>query len=43
MMILYDAIKTIQNSVFVFFLKKGQKPVLFRNPKESELTKTKCM
>ena len=29
MVILHDAIKTIQNGVFVFFLKKGQKPVSF--------------
>jgi len=27
MVILHDAIKTIQNSVFVFFSKKEQKPV----------------
>jgi len=36
MMILYDAIKTIQNRVFVFFLKKEQKPIyLKKQTKES--------
>jgi len=30
MMILYDAIKTIQNRVFVFFLKKEQKPIYLK-------------
>jgi len=30
MMILYDAIKTIQNRVFVFFLKKRAKTYLFK-------------
>jgi len=30
MVILHDAIKTIQNGVFAFFLKKEQKPVSFQ-------------
>jgi len=30
MVILHDAIKTIQNSVFVFFPKKDEKPVSFQ-------------
>ena len=38
MVILYDAIKTIQNGVFAFVLKKEQKPVLFfeKNKKKTD-------
>jgi len=38
--ILYDAIKTIQNGVFVFCFKE-QKPVFSKNPKTPGLKKTK--
>jgi len=41
MVILHDAIKTIQNTVFVFFLKKDKNLFLFRKLKENKLTKTK--
>ena len=40
MVILYDAIQTIQNSVFVFFLKKEQRPVSFQKKKKKRIKKT---
>ena len=39
MVILYDAIQTIQNSVFVFFLKKEQRPVSFQKTRKNGLKK----
>jgi len=35
MVILHDAIKTIQNSVFVFFPKKERKPVSFKKKQKN--------
>jgi len=35
MVILHDAIKTIQNGLFSFFLKKEQKPVSLNKPQGS--------
>jgi len=37
MVILHDAIKTIQNRVFVFFLKKEQKPVSFQKTQKKRI------
>jgi len=39
MAILHDAIKTLQNGVFVFFL-KNKNPFLFKTPKYPDVKKT---
>jgi len=39
MVILHNAIKTIQNGVFVFFLKKEQKLVSFKKQKNRRVGK----
>jgi len=41
MVILHDAIKTIQNRFLCFFLKKEQKPVSFPKYQKNGLKKTK--
>jgi len=38
---LHDAIKTIQNSVFVLFPKQERKPVSFQKSKKKRIKKTK--
>jgi len=43
MVILHDAIKTIQNSFFAIFLKKEQNLFLFEKPKKTDLKKQKNM
>ena len=43
MVILYNALKTIHNRVFVFCLKKEQNLFLFEKPKKTDLKKQKNM
>jgi len=40
--ILHDAIKTIQNRVFVFFSNKRTKPVSFQKNEENRIKKNPC-
>jgi len=37
MVILHDRIKTVQNGVFVLFIKKEKNMLLFKKPKQTDL------